>query len=633
MRAQADSARPIPDIARTGGNGLSAKSFSLNGRSTEMRGLGSVVAREPKRGIGMPDLGELFGSFFEAAATLALLFIVIGWVSSKLVELGQGFVNAHGRMLRDELQRCFGGPRAEAFTRYFYWHPLVEPLSQPRIRRLPRWLRRSDAPEGYPPDRLPSYIAPETFAAVMLNPFPWPATAEPLRLFLIGNLEEDDARELPEAVNDLPSDLSTKRKFVDAAGNWDMLLIDAGRIPPEVLFDKDFRESPVNIHADPPNSGAGGIPSAPPVQIPAEMLDRLARVWGKNKIVPAALRTRMMALIQDAEGDIDRLRANVARWYAETMDRVTGRFKRKALLYVSFVAFAICLLFNVNAIGIFSSIVENSDRRASIERAMAAGGTTEETATLAAKEQFAAAVKDCGPSRPASDACLIDILRSLWRSPEHPNLVRAIAFDPPYDSKAWQKGQLRRVRNYCLSGKRAEFCGSSLVVDLNACIDGLRDSKGEPLVPPPPGSAGRAEWDDKVDGICREAWNDTWRSPAFFWDAATASRVAAHLFDRRRMEARQRDILETRLRTRLGDVRDEAVKESRRIRAITAEVPGAGFIWSGDRSLLEHIQDRFLGIFGILIAALLAAFGAPFWYDLLGRISRRGATGPKPDGA
>jgi|GEM_PF-6228441 len=123
----------------------------------------------------MPDLGGLFGSFFEAAATLALLFIIIGWISSKLVEIGQAFRNSHGRMPRRELERCFGGEEAETFTRYFYWHPIIEPLTQPNVLRLPAPLRGGDEKRrpcalssptgaGALPARSGRYGSPESFA-------------------------------------------------------------------------------------------------------------------------------------------------------------------------------------------------------------------------------------------------------------------------------------------------------------------------------------------------------------------------------------------------------------------------------------------------------------------------------------
>lgn len=39
-----------------------------------------------------------------------------------------------------------------------------------------------------------------------------------------------------------------------------------------------------------------------------------------------------------------------------------------------------------------------------------------------------------------------------------------------------------------------------------------------------------------------------------------------------------------------------------------------------------------MSLFGWLITALMAGLGAPFWYDLIGRLTSRRLTGPKPDG-
>ena len=60
-----------------------------------------------------------------------------------------------------------------------------------------------------------------------------------------------------------------------------------------------------------------------------------------------------MAILDDSEGDIDRMRESLARWYSEMMERVTGRFKRRALIYLFVVAFTICAGFNIDSISDF----------------------------------------------------------------------------------------------------------------------------------------------------------------------------------------------------------------------------------------------------------------------------------------
>jgi hypothetical protein len=553
----------------------------------------------------MPDLGGMFSGFIEAAVTLALLFIIIGWVSSKLVEVVQTLVNSHGKMLRSELQRCFGNDeQAKRFTKYFYWHPLIEPLTQPGMGALPGWLRPGEMPTDYPPGRLPAYIGPETFSAAMLNPFPWPPTKEPLAELLSANLTGD-----PAPMEDFAEQLSQDRKHVGVSGTWNMLLRNSPSPVPVSAYDPHFRLSPVNIYA---SGRVGG----------RDLLTRLTAVWSKNNLVPPDLRSLMLTFVQNAEGDIDRLRASVARWYGEAMDRVTGRFKRNAWFFVFLTAALICFLFNVNTIAIFQAIAGDPDR-AALQRAEAAGGTAEDLATIEAKRRFAAVVTDhCNFSAPPQDQCLVEALRSLWRNPDYPNIVRAISFTRPFDP-AWQQTQLRRVRTYCLSDKRADFCSSSLVADLTKCLEGPTNAKGEPI-PRPDEVNAATDWESKRNDFCRHAWGDIWSNAAFFWDAATASDVARGLFG----GPAHRQGLATQLRA----VRETAVRDVRIHDDHIADVPGAGFILGSDEGMAEQAGDRVRGLIGILLSALLAAFGAPFWYDLLGRISRRGATGPKPAG-
>ena len=292
----------------------------------------------------MPDLGDLSGSFFEAAATLALLFIIIGWVSSKLVSCSaQTAFNSHGKMLWRELRRCFGGDEAEVFTRYFYWHPLVEPLSQPptmrRLRRLfPQLPRLSRSPPGYPDGRLPAQIAPETFAAAMLNPFPWPTTSRALRLVLAGNPPEpaDNNTDPGPEHFELAGSLVGSRAMAEGVGVWEDMLGNA-----RSDYDPIFRQGPVNIHHADPSGG--------------NLLGRLRYSWRTNRLVPGS---RSVADHGDprrsSEGDIDRMRESLARWYSEMMERVTGRFKRRALIYLFVVAFTICAGFNIDLNSRFS---------------------------------------------------------------------------------------------------------------------------------------------------------------------------------------------------------------------------------------------------------------------------------------
>lgn len=551
----------------------------------------------------MPDLGGMFSGFFEAVATLALLFIIVGWVSSKLVEVGQALFNWHGNMLRDELERCFGGEEARDFTRYFYWHPLVAPLSQPRVLKLPEKLRPGEAPEGYPRDRLPAYIAPETFAAAMLNPFPWPVTKEPLEELIAGN--RDGTAGSPSN-GELARQLATDRSLFGPAETWQMLL---GRTTSVVgSFDPEFLKCPVDIHSPVPRENpVAGLEHLAGMSL----LARLAMVWQRNKLVPSGLRTRILALLQDAEGDIDRLRSGIARWYGETMDRVTGRFKRRTLSYVLACALAICLAFNLDGIRIFTSIVDHADRRASIDRIRSMGGGSE-LATLDAKREFADRLSCLEDKKTEPRQCAKELLERLWRNAERPSPIGGMSFRSKQDD-------VEAVQHYCLSEKRSEFCSTALAARLQTCVAADPTPRGE--------DEAEQAWlkrhgkeTNNQDWACASAWSAIWKNPGFFWNASAAERLASFVTEPSPDPAT--------LSKELTPMKVEIEEQAKEVDKIVDPVPGAGLIWrTWDAS---GFWPSAAAILGICLSALLAALGAPFWYDLLGRISRRGTTGPKP---
>ena len=62
------------------------------------------------------------------------------------------------------------------------------------------------------------------------------------------------------------------------------------------------------------------------------------------------LKAAMQALWQDAEGNLAAFKANIARWFDNSMDRVSGWYKRRTQWISFLVALAIAVLLNVNAL-------------------------------------------------------------------------------------------------------------------------------------------------------------------------------------------------------------------------------------------------------------------------------------------
>jgi hypothetical protein len=592
----------------------------------------------------MPDMAGLFDSFLEAAVSLAVLFVIVAWISSKIVELGQLTFNVHGKMLRDELERCFGeedGPNKRRFTHYFYWHPMIVPLTQPSLlvsiwRRIRGWFGRregdtaADLESRFPPGRLPGHIAPESFAAVVMNPFPWPTTEEPLRRLLKANLV-DAAAVSDSSLDEAIRTLIRRGQSLNPGETWRALLERLG-IP--LGLNDEFLDSRVDIHGP---SGAAGRGD------PAERYIEMCRA---NELVPHPLETRIVTLLRDADSDLDEFRGGLRRWYSEAMARVTGRFKRTALVWVFVVALAICGLFNLNAINLFSALMKSPELRAAgVEASRAIGTKPGGIEALTQKVEFSDVYQRCAAPKPAAtpaaeqppavaqpaavstpaasrpmpdEECRLDLLNSLWRDSRKFNPVKSLfaekrkaadetasalpqpssqgAGAPAAVEKTGQVNQVQLVQGLC--EQDAELCTAPFKARLTACLE-----------------PGRGYPPDQ----CNPAWNAIWTSSGFFWHPEAANKLALNLMGQTSGEA-------DGLPATLYGVHLHAEGETKKVVKFIGDLPDLGPVWKDKR--FEGVGVLW-SLFGILLSALLAALGAPFWYDVLGKLSRRGTSGAR----
>lgn len=74
----------------------------------------------------------------------------------------------------------------------------------------------------------------------------------------------------------------------------------------------------------------------------------------------------LIALIDDAGNDLKKARENVERWYDDSMDRVSGWYKRKAQLLIFIWALAVTLAVNADTILIANTLARDATLRASM---------------------------------------------------------------------------------------------------------------------------------------------------------------------------------------------------------------------------------------------------------------------------
>lgn len=78
------------------------------------------------------------------------------------------------------------------------------------------------------------------------------------------------------------------------------------------------------------------------------------------------VKSALLALIDDAGGDFKKARENVERWYDDTMDRVSGWYKRKTQLFILGWALAVTLSVNADTILIANTLAHDATLRASL---------------------------------------------------------------------------------------------------------------------------------------------------------------------------------------------------------------------------------------------------------------------------
>jgi hypothetical protein len=124
-------------------------------------------------------------------------------------------------------------------------------------------------------------------------------------------------------------------------------------------------------------------------------LDFPALENGINNLPDGRIRTALLALIQDADRNLNRAQRNIEAWYDDAMDRVSGWYKRHIQLVTVGVALTITMLANADTIhiarrlwtdpGTRTAIAEQAAQRAKMSGASDAGASGNDIAEQESK--------------------------------------------------------------------------------------------------------------------------------------------------------------------------------------------------------------------------------------------------------
>ena len=84
------------------------------------------------------------------------------------------------------------------------------------------------------------------------------------------------------------------------------------------------------------------------------------------EVLPDDLKGALVTLIDEADGDFDKARANVEAWYDDAMDRVSGWYKRRTHWILIVLGFLLAVALNVDSINIVKVLSHNEELRTTV---------------------------------------------------------------------------------------------------------------------------------------------------------------------------------------------------------------------------------------------------------------------------
>jgi hypothetical protein len=147
---------------------------------------------------------------------------------------------------------------------------------------------------------------------------------------------------------------------------------------PSYIPSRTFALALMNTVAPP-----AGEPGANPLQaFRAAILEKGKSAAGDTDEfkLPDQVRQALLTLVDDAQGDINKLRGNIENWYNDAMDRVSGWYKRRAQKIIVLLGLGLAIALNADTAYIARNLANDLALRNSLVSAAQAFAQNEKTA-------------------------------------------------------------------------------------------------------------------------------------------------------------------------------------------------------------------------------------------------------------
>lgn len=289
----------------------------------------------------------MFGSaVLDVAIGMTFLYVVLSLACTQINEWIARLMAMRANTLEDGIRHILNDPESTGLAKVFYKHPLICALS-PKNKGL-AWANRGGKP---------SYIGAENFAAVLMDIIAPPGapllnTANAMRARLEKLAEPGMQTLLKGAINAASKDLK---------GFREQLRTGAAALPPDEALARYIAVGLLDLLAP-----AGAVTS--------EVLGSAEQAAAQ--IADPRLQRLLLGLIGTAEADLLTARKRIESWFDDSMDRVSGWYKRKTQWIIWGVGLCLALVLNADTLAIANSLWSDQPlRQAVVAAALAANQT------------------------------------------------------------------------------------------------------------------------------------------------------------------------------------------------------------------------------------------------------------------
>jgi hypothetical protein len=293
---------------------------------------------------------------FEVVLGLVFVWLVL---STATMQVGEWIANALKWRAKDLEKAIKGMLNDEDLTRLFYDHPLIRSLSEGKQGQSAR----------------PAYIPANKFSTVLLSIIQNAETEGSLILHglyavfsRLKNIKSGTRRK--QASTDLERLVELARLSISAEGGQAMGNLMLTSLQKEITDlaarYPELKESPQLLLEKVESNKAridGLLGSLPNDQTQAGDFNKVLRGTMALRVTNPELRLTLSSLFIGIEGVsvgggdyLQVLRSNIESWFNDSMDRLSGRYKRKAQLTAFIVGLGIATLLNVDTINISNQL-------------------------------------------------------------------------------------------------------------------------------------------------------------------------------------------------------------------------------------------------------------------------------------